>query len=135
MVADVLGGQVPVAVNVLANFVEHHRGGKLRVLASSGAARSPLLQDVATVAELGYPQAQVDDWYGFFARKGTPRQERAVFAAAVREVIEERQVRARLIASGHMPFAIDADEISQGIVAARQRWGRLIKETGYKIDS
>lgn len=135
MTADVLGGQVPSGVNVLAVWVEHHRAGKLRVLASSGAARSPLLPDVATLTELGYPQAQVDDWYAFVTRKGTPTTERSTFAAAVREVLEQREARTPLITSGHNPFVIDAGEIASGIAAARKRWGDLIKETGYKIDA
>lgn len=135
MVADLLGGQIPSAVNVLWNFVEHHRSGRLRLLASSGAVRSPLVPEVPTLAEQGYPQAQVDDWYAFFARKGTPREEREVFAAAVREVMDQREVRSPLAATGHNPYVVGADEIAQGIVTARKRWGDLIRETGYRIDA
>ena len=135
MVADLLGGQIPSAVNVLFNFIEHHRSGKLRVLATSGATRSPLSPDIATLAELGYPQAQVDDWYAFVARKGTPAQERDAFATAVREVMALREVQTPLVTTGHNPYVIGADQISQSIVAAKKRWADLIRETGYKIES
>lgn len=135
MVADLLGGQVPAAVNVLAKFVEQHRAGKLRVLATSGAARSPLLPDVPTLAESGYPQAQVEDWYGFMARVGTPKSESAAFAAAVREVMEMRDVRAALQSSGHNPYVIGADELAKDIADSQKRWAEVIKQTGFKLES
>jgi tripartite-type tricarboxylate transporter receptor subunit TctC len=135
MVADLLGGQVPAAVNVLGNFIEQHRAGKLRVLATSGAARSPLLQDVPTLAESGYPQAQVEDWYGFMAKAGTPRPEIATFAAAVREVMEMRDVRTALQTSGHNPYVIGADDLAKDIVSSQKRWAEVIKQTGFKLES
>jgi tripartite-type tricarboxylate transporter receptor subunit TctC len=135
MVADLLGGQVPAAVNVLGNFIEQHRAGKLRVLATSGAARSPLLQDVPTLAESGYPQAQVEDWYGFMAKVGTPKSESTAFAAAVREVMEMRDVRAALQTSGHNPYVIGADELAKDIVNSQKQWAEVIKQTGFKLES
>lgn len=135
MVADLLGGQVPAAVNVLGNFIEFHRSGKLRVLATSGAVRSPLLQEVPTLAELGFPQAQVDDWYGFMAKVGTPKSETTAFAAAVREVVEMRDVRAALLSTGHNPLLMNADELAQDIVNARKRWAEVIRQTGFKLES
>ncbi len=135
MVADLLGGQVPAAVNVLSNFIEQHRAGKLRVLATSGAARSPLLQDVPTLAESGYPQAQVEDWYGFMAKVGTPKSESTAFATAVREVMEMRDVRAALQTSGHNPYVIGADELAKDIVNSQKQWAEVIKQTGFKLES
>lgn len=135
MVADLLGGQVPAAVNVLSNFVEHHRSGKLRVLATSGASRSPLLQDVPTLAEAGYPQAQAEEWYGFMAKAGTPKAETAAFAAAVREVVEMREVRTALLSSGHNPFLLGAQELAKDIASNQKRWAEVIKTTGFKLES
>ncbi len=135
MVADLLGGQVPAAVNVLSNFIEQHRAGKLRVLATSGAARSPLLQDVPTLAESGYPQAQVEDWYGFMAKVGTPKSESTAFATAVREVMEMRDVRAALQTSGHNPYVIGADELAKDIVNSQKQWAEVIRQTGFKLES
>lgn len=135
MVSDLLGGQIPYAINVLSNFVEHHRSGKLRVLAVSGSARSPLLPDVPTLAESGYPQAQVDDWYAFMAKVGTPASETATFAAAVREVLQMRDVQKHLAESGHYPLAMNAQELAADIVSSQAKWQKLIKATGFKIES
>jgi tripartite-type tricarboxylate transporter receptor subunit TctC len=135
MIADLLGGQVPAAVNVLGNFIEQHRAGKLRVLATSGAARSPLLPDVPTLAEAGFPQAQAEDWYGFVAKVGTPQSESTAFAAAVREVLEIREVRTALQSSGHNPFVMNTSELANDIVAAQKRWSDLIKATNFKLES
>jgi len=135
MVADLLGGQIPAAVNVLGNFIEQHRAGKLRVLATSGASRSPLLQDVPTISEMGFPQAQVEDWYGFMAKVGTPKAEMVAFAAAVREVVEIREVRAILLSSGHNPFVLGAEELARDISISQKRWAEIIKTTGFKLES
>jgi tripartite-type tricarboxylate transporter receptor subunit TctC len=135
MVADLLGGQVPAAVNVLSNFVEHHRSGKLRVLATSGTSRSPLLQDVPTLAEVGFPQAQVEDWYGFMTNVGTPKAETAAFAKAVREVLELNDVRTALQNSGHNPYVLDANDLAKDIVTSQKRWAEIIKITGFKLES
>ncbi len=135
MIADLLGGQVPAAVNVLGNFIEQHRAGKLRVLATSGAARSPLLPDVPTLAEAGFPQAQAEDWYGFMAKVGTPKSESAAFASAVREVLEMREVRTALQSSGHNPFVRSATELASDIVTEQKRWAEVIKATNFKLES
>ena len=135
MVADLLGGQIPAAVNVLGNFIEHHRAGKLRILATTGSKRSSLLPDIPTITELGFPQAQMEEWYAFVARVGTPRAESAAFAAAVREVVELSDVRAALLASAHNPLALGAEVLGKGLVTARERWADIIKTTGFKLES
>ena len=135
MVADLLGGQIPLAINVASNFVEQHRAGRLRVLATTGEKRSPLLQDVPTVAEAGMKSLQVDEWYAFVARSGTPKTETSAFAAAVREVVELRDVRTALLASGHVPMAVSGDALTREIEASTRRWTGLIRDTGFKLES
>lgn len=135
MVADLIGGQIPLAINVAANFVEHHRAGRLRVLATTGEKRSPLLQEVPTVFEAGLGDLQVDEWYAFVAKAGTPRDESAAFAAAVREVVERRDVRTALLASGHVPMAKSGDALVREIERSTRRWTALIRDTGFKLES
>lgn len=135
MLSDLLGGQIPYAINVLSNFVDHHRGGRIRVLAVSGSKRSQLLPEVPTLAEVGYPQAQVDDWYGFMAKAGTPKAESAAFSAAVREVLEIPAVQKTLLDSGHYPYVLAADELTADIANSQKKWAELIKTTGFKIES
>lgn len=135
MLQDLLGGQVPLAVNVLSNFTDLHREGKLRVLATTGAKRSALLPDVPTVAELGFKAAQAEEWFAFVAKAGTPASETQAFAAAVREALQMPDVRATLQKSGFSPVAKSAAELRDEIASETKRWGQLIKETGFKLEN
>src|SRR5438034_25640 len=72
-VNDLLGGQVPAAVDAIADLTELHRAGKIRILASSGSKRSTALPDVPTFAELGVKNVEAIGWFGFFAPAKTPK--------------------------------------------------------------
>ncbi|MGD9943314.1 MAG: tripartite tricarboxylate transporter substrate-binding protein [Burkholderiaceae bacterium] len=135
MLVDLMGNQVPLAINVMSNFVEHHRSGKLRVLATTGNQRSALLQDVPTLSELGFKQATVQEWYAFVARKDAVPAETAAFVSAAREVVQLREVRAALLASGHAPADIDAQALAADIARNRERWSMLIKEADLKVET
>jgi tripartite-type tricarboxylate transporter receptor subunit TctC len=65
---DLIGGQIPVGIDALSDCIEQHRGGRLRIVATSGSMRSPLLPDVPTFKELGV------DWVdGAFRGIGVPK--------------------------------------------------------------
>lgn len=70
--ADVLAGQVPLMFDLQATSLPHLRSGKLRALAMTSARRSPLLPEVPTVGESGYPGFEVSAWFGIFAPSGVP---------------------------------------------------------------
>ena len=70
---DLLGGQVPAAIDAIADLSELHRAGKVKILASSGAARSTALPDVPTFNELGVAGVEAMGWFGFFAPAKTPK--------------------------------------------------------------
>lgn len=72
MITDLLGGQVDIMFDNAPHVMPHVKAGKMRALAITSAKRSPLLPDVPTVAELGYPGFEVAVWYGF-ARRAAPR--------------------------------------------------------------
>ena len=70
---DLIGGQVPAAIDAIADLTELHRAGKVTILASSGAKRSTALPDVPTFAELGVKDVEAMGWFGFFAPAKTPK--------------------------------------------------------------
>ena len=69
---DLLSGQVPAAVDAIADLTELHRAGRIRILASSGAARSTAVPEVPTFNELGLKGVEASGWFGFFAPAKTP---------------------------------------------------------------
>ena len=131
---DLLGGTVPMAMPGTAGMVAHIRAGKLRPLATSGVSRSPQLPDVPTLAESGLAGYGAYVWLGLLAPKGTP--------PAIIERLQ-RELKASLQASEVKAFFADAGIEAVGSTPAemdsyfreeRDRWARVIKETGAKID-
>jgi tripartite-type tricarboxylate transporter receptor subunit TctC len=132
LIGDMLGNQIPAGVASVPEFVEHHKAGKLRVLAVLGGARQPALPDVPTFAELGLAGFEEVPYYAFFAPAGTPQQVIDGFGAALAKVIEMPEVRNRLtslgLAVGYMP---------QQQLAARERaysqvWAKIIRDSGFQ---
>jgi tripartite-type tricarboxylate transporter receptor subunit TctC len=115
-------------------MVAHIKGGKLRALAVSGANRSPQLPDVPTLAESGLTGYAAYVWMGLLAPKGTPApiierlQREAKLALAAPEVRSYFNEAAIEIV-GSTPAEMDAFFREE-----RDRWARVIKETGAKID-
>ena len=70
---DVIGGQVPVFMDLVTTGAPHVRGGKVRGLATTGPKRSPVLPELPTMIEAGVPDFDVTTWIAVFAAGGTPR--------------------------------------------------------------
>ena len=73
ILADLAAGHVPMAITTLSDFVEMHKAKRIRILATSGAARSPFVPDVPTFREAGF-DIEGTSWYGAFAPARTPRE-------------------------------------------------------------
>ena len=70
---DLAAGHVPMVVTTLSDFVEMHKAKRIRILATSGAARSPFVPDVPTFREAGF-DIEGTSWFGAFAPARTPRE-------------------------------------------------------------
>jgi tripartite-type tricarboxylate transporter receptor subunit TctC len=131
---DLLAGTVPMAMPGTAGMVTHIRAGKLRALAVSGTARSPQLPDVPTLAESGLPGYSAYVWLGLLAPKGTPapiveRLHRELTAALGTAEVKAYMNEAGIEAVGSSPAEFDTY-----FRAERDRWARIVKETGAKVD-
>lgn len=131
---DLLAGTVPMAFPGTAGMVTHIRGGKLRPLAVSGTARSPQLPDVPTLAESGYPAYSAYVWLGLLAPRATPapiieRLHREAMAVLATPELRAYFAEAGIDALGSSPAEMDAY-----LREERDRWARVIRETGSKID-
>ena len=69
---DLIGGQVPAAIDTVADLSEMHKAGRVRILATSGPQRSTVVPDVPTLTELGFKNLETGGWFGFFAHVNTP---------------------------------------------------------------
>jgi tripartite-type tricarboxylate transporter receptor subunit TctC len=111
------------------------RSGKLRALAVSSTKRSPTLPELPTIAET-YPGYSVTIWQGLFAPAGTPPEIVTKLRTEVQEVLKMPEVAQRLLNAGSgEPSLISIEEFTAMIAEDYVRYGKVIKDTGIKVDN
>ncbi len=134
-IADVMGGQVAATLTPTGDALGHHKAGKLRLLATSGAQRSPFTPDVATLAEAGHGDLSTEEWFGFYAPARTPAAVVSAANLAINNALKERAVIESLatfglVARGSTPEAMEKSQREETL-----RWGPLVKKTGFTAES
>jgi len=131
---DLLAGTVPLAMPGTAGMVAHTKAGKLRALAVSGANRSPQLPDVPTLAESGLEGYAAYVWMGLLAPKGTPAPIIERLQREAKVALAAPEVRSYFNEAGIEMVGSTPAEMDAFFREERDRWARVIKETGAKID-
>ncbi|SSW69146.1 hypothetical protein AVE30378_03348 [Achromobacter veterisilvae] len=125
---DVLGGHVEVLYASVASALPQIKGGKLRALAVTSAARIDLLPDVPTIAESGIPDFDVTSWYGYWVPKDTPRDVVERLNQSMRDASAMPAVVRRLSTEGIIPSKMDADEFAAFAAAENRKWLDVMKQ-------
>jgi tripartite-type tricarboxylate transporter receptor subunit TctC len=131
---DLLGGTVPMAIPGTAGMVGHIKAGKLRPLAVTGVARSPQLPDVPTLAESGFVGYSAYVWMGLLAPKGTPALIIEGLQRELKAALATPEVKAFMNEAGIEIVGSTPAEFDAYFREERDRWARVVKETGAKID-
>ncbi len=132
--SDLLGGQIATFIGTVSDVVAHAEGGRLRVLATSGAKRAPQLPDVPTFREEGY-DIEGGGWYAAYAPAGTPKPVVDRLSKAITEAINAPDLRGKLEGYGMEPTGLPADELASIQRRDYERWGPVIKASGFKPTS
>ena len=130
---DLIGGQIPIVVTTTSDVLENHKGGKIRVLATSDAGRSPFLPDVPTFKEAGY-SIQGSGWYGFFAPASTPADVIDRLNKGLVGAVRKQEVKERLLAFGLVPTGTSAAELGRMQVEDSKMWEPAVKASGFAPD-
>jgi tripartite-type tricarboxylate transporter receptor subunit TctC len=134
-VTDVVGGQIAAMCTPSGDFLQNHRAGKLRLLATSGPARSPFSADVATFAEQGFPEITTEEWFGFYAPARTPAAVVANASAAINAALKDSSVIDGLGAVGLIARGSTPEQQAASQRAEFERWGPLVKRIGFTAES
>ena len=133
-VNNVVSGDVPVFFTFYSQVQQHLPGGTLAVLAIASARRAPVLPDVPTVVELGYPEAIVEPWTGMFAPAGTSPEIVDRLNRAVNAILALPDVRDRFSQLGMEPLGSTPERFAADIRAQLARWPEIVKAAGIKRD-
>ena len=132
---DALGGQFEVlSINAGPALTPHIRSGKLRPLAVGAPARLESLPKVPTLAELGYPAANLSSLFGVFAPARTPEILIAKYNAEINKALASPDLRAKLTATDNVPTGGSAEAFGDEIASEYESNERLVKSAGIKND-
>lgn len=132
-VGSAIAGHTPISFGALPPAAPLIKEGKLRALAVSGAARSPALPDVPTLAEAGFPKIKGDAWQGVFVPAGTPAEIVTLLNREIVKVIKSPEMQARWIELGYTPIASTPDEFAKQIKTDIEAWGEVIRAANIKV--
>lgn len=134
MVTDLLGGQVDAMFDNAPHVIPHVKAGQMRALAITSTKRSPLLPDVPTVAELGWPGFKVSVWYGFAAPAGTPPEIITRLNKEMDKIIAMPDVQKAFIDGGVEPLGGTTQQFDAFFKEQLAIWGKVIKDAHITID-
>ncbi|MEO7729264.1 MAG: tripartite tricarboxylate transporter substrate binding protein [Burkholderiales bacterium] len=133
-IADTIGGQIPIMFANLPVALPHVKAGKLRALANTAAARSPLAPSIPTVAEAGFRDFAIATWYGLLGPAALPGELVARIQRDVARIVNQPDNRERLTGLGVDIIAGTPDEFAAYLRAEIARYTKVIKETGIKAE-
>lgn len=128
----VLNGSVQGMFGTVAVVAPHVKAGRLKALAVTGPARSPVLPAVPTMAELGRPGLGFSAWFGLVAPVATPAPMLAAIEAAVLRAMASAALLAKLQEAGFRPAAAGSEPFGAMMAAERTRWAEVVRATGFK---
>jgi tripartite-type tricarboxylate transporter receptor subunit TctC len=133
MMNDLLGGQIPLAVDTPLESIEHHRAGKVRIVAVTGEARLKALPDVPTLKEQGI-NLSADAYFGVYGPPGMSAELTARISRAVGDALRQPDVQDKINSLGLQPNPSSPDELAAMQAAHFKRWEGPIKASGFTAE-
>lgn len=134
VMTEALANRITAASNTLPGVLPHIKSGRLRGLAIASKERSPLLPEVPTFVEQGYPDAVTNTWFGLVMNAGTPPEIVKRLNAEFQAALAMPDVREKLIGVGMTPVGGTPQQFTALIRSEVERWRRLIKTRGIKVE-
>ena len=131
LISDLIGGQLPVAFDTFDTLLPQHEGGKLRILASSGAKRSQFAKDIPTYKESGLDLVATG-WNAFFAPAAMPAAQVQRLSTAIREVMSEPDLQRKFVDARMTPVASTAAQTATMLKTYRAQWAPVVRHSGYQ---
>ena len=129
-----LSGEISVSLTSLTATLPHVKAGKLRVLAVTTPKRSQGAPEIPTVAEAGLPGYEATSWFGMVTPAGVKKDIVARLNSESVRILQNPEYRDRFVAAGFDPAGSSPEELATYIRAEIERWSKVIKSTGIRIE-
>jgi tripartite-type tricarboxylate transporter receptor subunit TctC len=133
-VTDTIGGQTQLMFPSLFTALPYVKAGKLRAMAVAGGKRSTLLPEVPTLKELGIDGVDVEQWYGFFAPAGTPKDVVARLNTALNKVLADKEVIKRLEDHGADVETSTPEQLGDLVRKDLAKWKGVVQKAKLQAD-
>jgi tripartite-type tricarboxylate transporter receptor subunit TctC len=134
-IVDLIGGNIASVSGPVGDFLQHLPSGRVRILATSGKARSRFVQNVPTYIEQGFKDFDFSEWFGFFTVAGTPAPMVQRMSTAVREAAASKDVIDGLSNFGLEARGSTPEQLAAMLKADTDRWAPLVKQIGFTADA
>ena len=131
---DLIGGHVIMMFDIMPFALPNMRSGKVRALAVATAARVAVAPNLPTMAEAGLPGIEGGAWFALFAPTGTPQPVIEWWNREARRALSEPDARERFVSQGTLLPLGTPEALGAHVAAESQRWGRVIRAAGIKLE-
>lgn len=133
-VTDLLAGNIDAAAAGIPGLLPHAQAGKIKIIAVGSEQRLPILPDVPTVAEQGFPGFESSQWFGLLAPAGTPAQAVSRLRTAAEQALQSESVRQRLAHDASEVSGAGPEEFAAFIDAEERRWSKVVKSAHLSVE-
>ncbi len=133
-ITDLLGGQVDLFFAGIPPALPHINSGRLRAIAVTTLKRSPLLPNIPTISESGFPGFNIENWQGIFVPAGTSNNTIQFLATNINSISNDKSYYETLSAQGAVPSPLPPKEFAIFVQQEIQKYSKLVKESGAKAD-
>lgn len=130
MAQDLAGGHLNAGLDAVSQNAQAHKAGKVRILATTGSNRSPMVPDVPTFKELGYP-IETTGYLAAFAPAGTPPAVVQKLSDAMVQAMKSPDVQQKMLAAGLESAGVPSEELARLMDSGTQRWAGVVKKIGF----
>ena len=125
---DLMGGQVHMMFEQMYTAMPAIQGGRMRALAITSKKRSPLIPDLPTMTEQGYPAVEVLNWQGLIGPKGLPADIVKLLNSACNQALQTTEVKEKILSQGNELGGGTPEQFAALIKAESPRWGKVVRD-------
>jgi tripartite-type tricarboxylate transporter receptor subunit TctC len=131
---DLMGGQIQLMFNAVPELIQFVKAGRLRALAVTSRARYPLVPELPTMIESGFPGFEAGNWIGIVVPAATPRPVVNKLSEDIVRVVRMPEIKEKFSAQGIDAIGTTPEEFGKFLRSEAEKWGKVVREVGARAD-